>query len=157
MIGLFLILIFFISIFNSWAVGRSWVEAKVAGGLVRFMAWMGATMAKREAVVGPLQVAPLCGCWGVIDLGNGVKILGASHKTRRAAERWVERWGPLTEAEWSTVFLARCKSRRGEAVSDVERALLDRAYRTNKERYASLDADVFDATVPAGSAARYPR
>ena len=45
MIGLFLILNFFISIFNSWAVGRSWVEAKVAGGVARFMAWMGATMA----------------------------------------------------------------------------------------------------------------
>ncbi len=64
---------------------------------------------------------------------------------------------PLTEAEWERVFLARCKSKRGEARTDEERALLDRAYLTNKQRYAAMTADVFDATVPAGSSARYRR
>lgn len=45
MIALFIVLNFVISIFNSYVVGRSWVETKVAGGLARFMSWMGATMA----------------------------------------------------------------------------------------------------------------
>ena len=45
MIILFLVLNFVISIFNSWAVGRSWVETKAVGGIARFMSWMGATMA----------------------------------------------------------------------------------------------------------------
>jgi hypothetical protein len=44
MIILFLVLNFVISLFNAWAVGRSWVETKAAGGLARFMSWMGATM-----------------------------------------------------------------------------------------------------------------
>jgi hypothetical protein len=34
-----------ISIWNSYAVGRAWVEARHAGGWPRFMAWMGAIMA----------------------------------------------------------------------------------------------------------------
>lgn len=45
MIILFLVLNFVISLFNAWSVGRSWVEAKAAGGWARFMSWMGATMA----------------------------------------------------------------------------------------------------------------
>jgi len=44
MILLLLVLNFAISIFNAWSVGRSWIETKAVGGLVRFMAWMGATM-----------------------------------------------------------------------------------------------------------------
>jgi hypothetical protein len=35
---------FGISIWNAYAVGRAWVETKVAGGWPRFMAWMGAIM-----------------------------------------------------------------------------------------------------------------
>lgn len=44
MIVLFLVLNFVISIFNAWAVGKSWVETKAVGGFARFMSWMGATM-----------------------------------------------------------------------------------------------------------------
>ena len=64
---------------------------------------------------------------------------------------------PLTEAEWGRVFAARCKSKRGEAITEDERALVDRAYVADYDRYASLDADVFDATVPFGSSARWRR
>jgi len=35
---------FGISAWNAYAVGRAWVETKVAGGWPRFMAWMGALM-----------------------------------------------------------------------------------------------------------------
>jgi hypothetical protein len=35
---------FAISAWNAYAVGRAWVETKVAGGWPRFMAWMGAVM-----------------------------------------------------------------------------------------------------------------
>lgn len=41
---LLLVLNFAISVFNAWSVGHSWLETKAAGGFVRFMAWMGATM-----------------------------------------------------------------------------------------------------------------
>jgi hypothetical protein len=63
----------------------------------------------------------------------------------------------LTEAEWSRVFTARCKSKRGEQLSDEERALVDAAFISDRKRYAALEPDVFDATVPAGSVARAPR
>jgi hypothetical protein len=63
----------------------------------------------------------------------------------------------LTEAEWAKVFAARCKSKQGQAVTPEERKLLDAAYETDPKRYGALDADVFDATVPFGSHARYKR
>jgi hypothetical protein len=34
-----------ISVWNAYAVGRVWIEAKVAGGWQRFMCWVGAVMA----------------------------------------------------------------------------------------------------------------
>lgn len=40
----FLLLNLAISAFNAWSVGRGWVESRTAGGLARFMSWMGATM-----------------------------------------------------------------------------------------------------------------
>ncbi len=45
MIALLVVLNFVISVFNSWAVGHSWAEAKAVGGIPRFMSWVGATMA----------------------------------------------------------------------------------------------------------------
>lgn len=45
MIALLVLLNFVISVFNSWSVGRTWVETKAAGGAARFMSWMGAVMA----------------------------------------------------------------------------------------------------------------
>lgn len=45
MIILLILLNFGLSCLNAWSVGRSWVEARAVGGVVRFMAWMGAIMA----------------------------------------------------------------------------------------------------------------
>lgn len=64
---------------------------------------------------------------------------------------------PLTEEEWRRVFRARCQSKQGQRVSDEDRALLDRAFNTDEERYAAMTGDVFDATVPFGSSARWKR
>lgn len=63
----------------------------------------------------------------------------------------------LTEAEWGRVFDVRCRSKRGEALSDDDRALIGAAFASDKGRYAAMNGDVFDATVPAGSAARSRR
>jgi hypothetical protein len=42
--GLVLLLNFAISIWNAYAVGKSWVEARAAGGWPRLMCWAGAVM-----------------------------------------------------------------------------------------------------------------
>jgi hypothetical protein len=51
----------------------------------------------------------------------------------------------LTEAEWSKVFDARCRSKRGEALTDEQRALVDAAYDSDPKRYVSLEPRVFNA------------
>jgi hypothetical protein len=63
----------------------------------------------------------------------------------------------LTEMEWLDVFEARCRSKRGERLTEEERALIDRAYATDEKRYGRMEAEVFNATVPFGSAARWGR
>jgi len=63
----------------------------------------------------------------------------------------------LTELEWSRVFTARCKSKRGEQLSDKDRVLVDAAFESDRERYGTLEPDVFDATVPFGSMAKARR
>lgn len=60
----------------------------------------------------------------------------------------------LTELEWEAVFRARCKSKQGQTLSDTERTIVDRAYTNNRKRYAAMERDVFNATVPFGSNAR---
>lgn len=69
----------------------------------------------------------------------------------------MSRRAKLTEAEWRLVFTYRCKSKRGETITKDERALVGRAYREDEKRYAAMDPDVFDATVPFGSTARWRR
>jgi hypothetical protein len=63
----------------------------------------------------------------------------------------------LTETEWAKVFEARCRSKRGERLTDEERALVDRAFDTDQKRYGAMEPDVFDATVPFGSTVRARR
>lgn len=63
----------------------------------------------------------------------------------------------LTEDDWRKVFEYRCRSKRGQLLSDEERALVDAAYTQNRKRYAAMEPDVFDATVPFGSRARARR
>src|SRR5580704_6802900 len=44
LVGLVWLLNFAISAWNAYAVGKSWVEARVAGGWPRVMCWSGAVM-----------------------------------------------------------------------------------------------------------------
>lgn len=64
------------------------------------------------------------------------------------------RWTRLTEREWVEVFRLRCKSKSGGELTKVERALTEAAYRENEKRYARMEIDVFNATVPFGSSVR---
>ena len=69
MIWLFYILNLAISAFNAWSVGKSWVEAKAAGGMARLMSWSGAIMSA-------------CGftwCYMVLVAQVGVRIPGHYH------------------------------------------------------------------------------
>jgi len=61
----------------------------------------------------------------------------------------------LTEAEWATVFRSRCKSKQGQTLTDKERALVEAAFNSDQTRYASMEADVFNETVPFGSTAKW--
>lgn len=78
-------------------------------------------------------------------------LAGRNPMTRRRRRK------KLTEAEWSVVFKLRCRSKRGEPITVEERRLVDAAYVDDRARYSTMDADVFDATVPFGSKVRYPR
>ncbi len=57
----------------------------------------------------------------------------------------------LTDEEWAQVFAARCQSKQGRPLSEKERALCDAAFESDKKRYAAMERDVFNATVPFGS------
>ena len=61
----------------------------------------------------------------------------------------------ITEMEWVTVFSLRCKSKRGQRLSPEEQSLVDAAWETDQPRYAAMEPDVFNATVPFGSTARW--
>jgi hypothetical protein len=63
----------------------------------------------------------------------------------------------LTDGEWRDVFAACCRSKRGEWLSEKDRALVDAAFASDPKRYSDMQPDVFDATVPAGSTARARR
>jgi hypothetical protein len=60
----------------------------------------------------------------------------------------------LTELEWCQVFVARCKSKKGETLSDVQRELVDAAYKADRKRYRGMERAVFNATAPFGSTRR---
>jgi hypothetical protein len=60
----------------------------------------------------------------------------------------------LTEIEWQKVFSVRCKSKQGQLLSDDEHRLIDQAYKEDRARYAAMNRDVFNATVPFGSTVR---
>jgi hypothetical protein len=62
----------------------------------------------------------------------------------------------LTAHEWDKVFQARCKSKRGLQLTEAERQLVEAAYVSDRKRYAALEPQVFNATVPCGSSRRLP-
>ena len=45
MLTLYILFTLLISFFNAWSCGRGWTEAKLVGGIPRFMEWCGAIMA----------------------------------------------------------------------------------------------------------------
>lgn len=55
------------------------------------------------------------------------------------------------EVDWDKVFELRCRSKRGESLSEEQRALVERAWRTDPKRYNAMEEDVFVATAPFGS------
>jgi hypothetical protein len=57
----------------------------------------------------------------------------------------------LAEAEWREVFALRCRSKRGERLSPEEQRKCELAFRRDGLRYAEMERDVFNATVPFGS------
>ena len=61
----------------------------------------------------------------------------------------------LTDREWDAVFVARCRSKRGERLTDEERILVHAAYAEDQKRYRAMETDVFNATVPFGSGAKW--
>lgn len=62
-----------------------------------------------------------------------------------------KRAAPLTDRDWERVFALRCRSKRGEYVSDEDRALLVAAHAADPDRYAGLNDDIFRATAPFGA------
>lgn len=60
----------------------------------------------------------------------------------------------LTEADWAKVFAARCQTKQGRPISDEERKLVDAAYKSDLKRYAAMEKEIFNATVPFGSNVR---
>jgi len=63
----------------------------------------------------------------------------------------------LTERDWLAVFRIRCKSKHGQTLTVAEHELISLAFDEDRKRYAAMDADVFDATVPVGSTAKARR
>jgi hypothetical protein len=63
----------------------------------------------------------------------------------------------LADAEWREVFRIRCSGKQGRHVSEEDLDLCTRAFKMDKKRYLEMEADVFDATVPFGSAAKARR
>ena len=49
------------------------------------------------------------------------------------------------------VFIIRCKSKKGEFVSDAESRCCEQAYRDYPEDYSAMNGDVFEASKPAGA------
>lgn len=63
----------------------------------------------------------------------------------------------LTDESWRKVFSIRCRSKQGHPVTPAELGLCGRAMREDPTRYKTMEADVFDATVPYGSNAKAKR
>jgi hypothetical protein len=60
----------------------------------------------------------------------------------------------LSDADWASVFAARCQTKQGRPISAEERKLVDAAYKSDRKRYTAMEKDVFNATVPFGSNVR---
>jgi hypothetical protein len=63
----------------------------------------------------------------------------------------------LTNANWRSVHSIRVRSKQGRPITSSEQGLCMRAMHEDPARYDNMSADVFDATVPFGSAAKAKR
>lgn len=63
----------------------------------------------------------------------------------------------LTDDSRRKVFAIRCRSKQGQPVTPAELGMCGRAMREDPARYKTMEADVFDATVPFGSTAKAKR
>ena len=85
-----------------------------------------------------------------------------THNVRRCKEVEIpidvapEEPSALTEREWGLVFYLRCQTKQGRMISEADQRLVDRAYASDRERYAAMEPRVFNATVPFGSTRRMP-
>ena len=52
------------------------------------------------------------------------------------------------DIDWEKVFDLRCRSKRGERLSDDQAALLVAAWKADKVRYSALTERVFEETAP---------
>lgn len=57
----------------------------------------------------------------------------------------------LREAEWARVFELRCRSKRGDSLSEKEHELCVKAFEQDEKRYSNMEKDVFEATKPFGA------
>jgi len=79
MLILLLVINIGISLWNAYATGKAWVEAKYAGGWPRFMTWMGAIMAASGLswcilillILGAVGIGKLTPYWGEVGLDLG--------------------------------------------------------------------------------------
>jgi hypothetical protein len=85
---------------------------------------------------------------------QGSSLLGEGGLSHREDTVTTQRARPLTAAEWQLVFHLRCRAKQGQSLSGDDTALLNRAFGEDPSRYAALDVDVFNATVPVGSNVR---
>lgn len=60
----------------------------------------------------------------------------------------------LTEEEWRLVFSLRCRSKMGLGLSEEGLSLCQRARESDRDRYVSMDREIFEETAPAGSCVR---
>ena len=50
------------------------------------------------------------------------------------------------EIDWLVIFDLRCRSKRGEQLSDEQFKLLNEAHKQDPERYKAMNEDIFEAT-----------
>jgi hypothetical protein len=48
----------------------------------------------------------------------------------------------LTNNDWVLVFKLRCKSKKGESLTDKEQKLINKAFEEDGDRYIKMDKDV---------------
>ncbi len=60
----------------------------------------------------------------------------------------------LTTSQWHDVFRIRCRSKSGASLEAYELNLCKQAMGEDPKRYAEMDLEVFNATLPFGAAPR---